>query len=202
MNCINFEKWITEKLLPNIASNSETVMGNALYHSIQLNKPPNRYAKKADIINWLKDNNISYAETMRRNELYNLVLAHKKTEKTFRVDEILKLNGHTVFRLPPYMCELNPIELAWAQVKRTIRENNTLTLTASELAILTYKAIEEVTETNWENFSKHVEKTEEKSCEKDGLLKEAMNELTLDILSTDSDHSSDTDSAFTMSDNV
>ena len=33
------------------------------------------------------------------------------------VDELALKRGITVLRLPPYHCELNPIELVWAQVK-------------------------------------------------------------------------------------
>jgi hypothetical protein len=30
----------------------------------------------------------------------------------------------TSFVLPPYLCELNAIEVAWPRVKRIVRENN------------------------------------------------------------------------------
>jgi len=35
-----------------------------------------------------------------------------------------KNTGHSVLRLPPYHCELNPIELAWAMVKTYVKQNN------------------------------------------------------------------------------
>ena len=39
---------------------------------------------------------------------------------------MVKEAGHEVVRLPPYHCELNRIELAWPQVKRFIKANNTV----------------------------------------------------------------------------
>nr|CAH7729963.1 unnamed protein product [Callosobruchus chinensis] len=33
--------------------------------------------------------------------------------------------GFTVLRLPPYHCELNSIELVWAQVKNEVERKNT-----------------------------------------------------------------------------
>ncbi|PSN56834.1 hypothetical protein C0J52_08287 [Blattella germanica] len=35
-----------------------------------------------------------------------------------------KEQGKLVIRLPPYHCELNPIELIWAQVKGYVARNN------------------------------------------------------------------------------
>ena len=37
------------------------------------------------------------------------------------IHEIVKAAGHEVVRLPLYHCELNPIEMAWVQVKGYIR---------------------------------------------------------------------------------
>ncbi|KAH7978032.1 hypothetical protein HPB49_004259 [Dermacentor silvarum] len=33
----------------------------------------------------------------------------------YHVDVVVKAAGHDVVRLPPYLCELNPIELIWSQ---------------------------------------------------------------------------------------
>ncbi|CAG9120289.1 unnamed protein product [Plutella xylostella] len=41
------------------------------------------------------------------------VINEQNTEKNYKIDEILKENGHIVLRLPPYHPELNPIELVW-----------------------------------------------------------------------------------------
>lgn len=45
------------------------------------------------------------------------VINEQNTEKNYKIDEILKENGHIVLRLPPYHPELNPIELEWRYVK-------------------------------------------------------------------------------------
>jgi transposase len=48
-----------------------------------------------------------------KGALYTIINSMKPKEKSFRVDELLETHGHSVVRLPPYMCELSPIELAW-----------------------------------------------------------------------------------------
>ena len=41
------------------------------------------------------------------------------------IDEYEKSTGRKLLRLPPYHCDLNPIELAWAVVKGHVKANNT-----------------------------------------------------------------------------
>jgi hypothetical protein len=105
---------------------SVIVIDNAPYHSIQENKPPTRNSVKAEMISWLEKNNVPFAAEMRKTELFQLVERHKtpRKKKTFRIDQVLKFHGHDVLRLPPYTCDLSPIELAWVKVKRLIREKN------------------------------------------------------------------------------
>lgn len=43
---INFQKWIQEKLLPNIPPNSVIVKDNAAYHCTQIDKKPNMGLKR------------------------------------------------------------------------------------------------------------------------------------------------------------
>ena len=53
-----------------------------------------------------------------------------RVDKTSKViDNIVKKYGHEILRLPPYHCELNAIELIWADDKNYVaRENKELTL--------------------------------------------------------------------------
>ena len=77
-----------------------------------------------------------------KRELYAIIKASNVSPK-YAVDEMVKAAWHVVVRLPPYHCELNPIEFAWSQVKKYIKENNTMfTLTA--IKELTYKGFEQV----------------------------------------------------------
>jgi transposase len=42
-----------------------------------------------------------------------------------KIDDMTKAMGHSVLRLPPYRCELNPIELVWVQIKHSVSVNST-----------------------------------------------------------------------------
>ncbi|KAJ8875938.1 hypothetical protein PR048_023846 [Dryococelus australis] len=59
----------------------------------------------------------------------HLITVHARTLEAIRwtqeilkrwTNGILQSHGHDVIRLPPYMCELNDIELAWAKAKRLV----------------------------------------------------------------------------------
>jgi transposase len=146
MNHVNFEKWVRDKLIPSLPTNSVVVMDNAPYHSIQVDKIPSKYSVKTEIIAWLRKKGISCAEKMRKQELFSLIAANKPREKTYRVDSMLASFDNTVLRPAPYMCDLSPIELAWANVKRLVRLNNlTGDLSLQSLMDLTKSAIASVT---------------------------------------------------------
>ncbi|XP_076298376.1 uncharacterized protein LOC143217712 [Lasioglossum baleicum] len=196
MNSENFEKWLQQKLIPNLLPNSVIIMDNAPYHTIQLNKVPTKYAPKENMIEWLLKNNITHSENMRKFELYDLISRNKIYNKTHKADEILKLNGHDVLRLPPCMCELNAIELAWAEMIWEIRTKNDVkpneTLTNDELETILIDAINSVTMEKWNNFCKHVEKIEKEYWEKDGLVEEILDTIEVESSECNSDTEEDT----------
>ncbi|XP_031829397.1 uncharacterized protein LOC116425591 [Nomia melanderi] len=180
MNATNFEKWIKEKLLPNIPAKSVIVMDNAPYHSVQLNRPPSKYAKKEDMVKWLVENNIPHAKKMRKHELIDLVDNNKKVEKVYKIDELIKLHGHDTLRLPPYMPELNPIELVWAQIKNKLKtEENSLELTINELENFMDVAMKQITLIDWEMYCSCVENLEKDYWQRDWLIEEIMDNMQL-----------------------
>lgn len=123
MNNRNFKKWVEEKLIPNLPNSSIVVMDNAPYHSVAINKAPTSTTKLADIKSWLNGNGISFDSTLKKPQLLMLVKRHKPEPK-FEIDELLGSHGHTVVRLPPYHCDLNPIELIWGIAKNKIASRN------------------------------------------------------------------------------
>lgn len=123
MNKTNFTKWVTEKLIPNLTESSIIVMDNAPYHSVILNKAPTSATRVAEIKLWLLENNITFSQSLRKPELLTLVKKHKP-EPVYEIDQILGDHGHTVARLPPYHCDLNPIELIWGIGKHKIASIN------------------------------------------------------------------------------
>ena len=75
-----------------------------------------------------------------------------------------KVSGFEVVRLPPYHCELNPIEMAWSQVKHHIKTYNTRFTLSAVTAVkeLTYEGFEHVGEEVWKRYIKHSHGVEEK----------------------------------------
>ena len=65
MNSEHFMEWLTEQLLPRLEESSVIILGNALYHKKQKDKPPTSSDRKDDIKGWLDKHNISYIQRHR-----------------------------------------------------------------------------------------------------------------------------------------
>lgn len=188
MNSENFEKWLKERVLPNLAPSSVIVMDNAPYHSKQADKCPSQYATKGEIVAWLKRKGVECDITDRKYVLIELLLKHKPTEKKYVVDKLFQDHGHQVLRLPPYMCDLNPIELAWAKIKKYICEHNTAgEISLQALQTLTTEAVNNVTRDDWTGYVKHVIDTEDYYWKKDYIMETAMDQFVINTGDSSSD---------------
>lgn len=195
MNGSTFFEWF-EKILPLLKDNAVIVMDNAAYHSVKKDRIPAMSWKKQEIIDWLesKGQNINYPTTK------GALLSQVKTIQTddhdkYVIDEYAKDNNKTILRLPPYHCELNPIELAWSSVKRYVRIHNT-TFKLKDVQELLKRGVEQVTPEMWSNFVGHVMKEEEKFWKIDNITDDYIDEepqegarhiLTIGDTSSDSD---------------
>jgi len=77
------------------------------------------------------------------------------------IDEEALKSNKIVLRLPPYHCELNPIELAWATVKNHVKYNNT-TFKLNDVQKLLVDGVNLVTPNMWANFVEYTIKEEDK----------------------------------------
>ena len=81
-------------------------------------------------------------------------------------------SGHEVVRLPVAHCTLNPIELAWAQVKGHIK-SNTKEFNLTEVEWLAWEGFATVTADRWKKLVVHVrEKVEDHYWSCDGLYEQ------------------------------
>ncbi|KAL0830008.1 hypothetical protein ABMA28_003466 [Loxostege sticticalis] len=99
--------------------------------------------KKQQIIDWL--NSKKYA-------------VRKKYQK-YVTDEMAKEKGMTVLIFPPYHCELNPIELVWADVNGHVARNNS-TYKLADVKLLLVDGFNQMTSEKWANCVEHVKKIE------------------------------------------
>lgn len=160
MDSQRFQRWFEEQLLPNIPESSVIVMDNASYHSSQIDRCPTSNSKKTDMQLWLNSHNIAYDSSMIRPQLYELIKLHKPNHPSYAIDTLAAQHGHDVVRLPPYHCELNPIELIWAQIKGGVAVHNTQ-FTISHVKTLLQEEIVKVTAENWRKACEHVKTLED-----------------------------------------
>ncbi|XP_026818991.1 uncharacterized protein LOC113557623 [Rhopalosiphum maidis] len=111
MNGDTFYEWM-EGVLPRLKENCVIIMDNASYHSVKLDKAPTSQTKKGDIIKWLEDKGEVIDRPMCIPQLLQIVKRIKPQHQKYVIDELAKKHNRNILRLPPYHCELNPIELA------------------------------------------------------------------------------------------
>ena len=109
------------------------MIDNAPYHSRSMENYPTSKWRKQQFVDWLTEKNITFLDKALRAELWTLVKSERKKFPDKVMETTAKEYGHEILRLPPYHCELNPIELAWAAEKIYVAgENKDMSLDSVE----------------------------------------------------------------------
>lgn len=191
MNQTNYEKWIKEKLIPNLQPRSVIVVDNAAYHNVKVDKVPTKSSTKTVMQEWLTKHNIAFTADMLKVELFQLITLNKPEER-YRMDNIIESAGHTVLRLPPYHPDLNAIELIWSQLKSYVAAHNT-TFTMTGIMSLVQNKSETIGITEWEKAVDHVIKIENQYVEREGILDEIVDRIVVNLDESDSENSESED---------
>lgn len=192
MNFENFEKWLRNKLIPNLPPNSVLVIDNASYHNIKLNPSPTSSSRKEEMMNWLSQRGIPFHESMYKAELYKLIKSNKERFQMFKIDALLAEHGHSVLRLPPYHPDLNAIELIWATIKEHLRKKN-VTFTLDDAIKIVEEKFQTMGKDEWASRCSHVRKCEEEYLKLEQTLDTMTEQIVINLRddsSNDSDNSS------------
>ncbi|XP_029679990.1 uncharacterized protein LOC115245703 [Formica exsecta] len=191
MNGDTFLEWF-EKILPSLEDNAVIVMDKAPYYSMKLEKIPNTSWKKAAITEWLESKGKTADTTMLKVELLQIVDLIKDNYNKYVIDETAKTHNKTVLRLPPYYCELNPIEMVWSMVKGYVKSYNN-TFKINNVKTLLEQGVERVTAEHWNNFVRHIIEEEKKFWEIDEIADRMIDNIPPLIINVGGESDFDTD---------
>ncbi|CAG2214270.1 unnamed protein product [Mytilus edulis] len=151
-------------------------------------RAPSTGANKPGISAWLDKNNVDYDPKMKKTGLLDLVNQHKP-QKKYVIDELAKAHGHVVLRLPPYHCELNPIEMVWSDLKGFVARKNS-TYKIKDCKKLFEEAKSHFSAERWAKFETHVVREyEEKLWQIDGLRDKALSPVIIHMTDDETDDS-------------
>ena len=166
----HFEEWFRDRLLPNVSPHS--LIDNASYHSRIEEELPKKSWTKSKMYEWLVYYSITFEPSGTKSQLFSIIqdaVTRMGLKKQYIIDKMALDAGHEVVRLPVAHCTLNPIELAWAQVKGHIKAN-TSQFTLDEVERLAWEGFEVVTQERWAGLVKHVrDKVEDHYWQNDRL---------------------------------
>lgn len=191
MNGDTFLDWM-KSVLPLLKDNCVIVMDNAPYHSVKSESIPTLNWKKADLEKWLEEKGEVFEKPILKVRLMAMVKRLKPMNNRYVIDEYVKENNKVILRLPPYHCELNPIEMAWSVVKKHVKSNNS-TFKLQDVHKLLRDGIDRCTPEMWKNFIQHIKKIEDKFWEIDFIVDEVMENIGSTIMTITGETSSDSD---------
>ncbi|CAF0790839.1 unnamed protein product [Rotaria sordida] len=156
------------------------VIDNATWHSqlTDASKIPLRSWNKNQIRQWLIDHSVPFIDQYSKSELLELSYAYAP-EKEYIVDETAKQFDIEIIRLPVRHCILNPIEMCWAELKKSVRDQNT-TFKLKDVEKLIWNWLNNCDSTFISNCIDHVQVYEENFKKADQFIEQIENELNDD----------------------
>jgi transposase len=106
-----YEQYLKDQALSNLPPGSVIVLDNASHHSRRVETIPTVSRRKDKIQEWITSHVETFEECMLKKHLMETVNRVRPKYDKYKIDEMAQEMSHTVLRLPPYHCELNPIEL-------------------------------------------------------------------------------------------
>ena len=191
MNTKVFMNWFLNVLLPSLTQPSVIILDNASYHNQTTtdSKCPTSNTRKADMIEWLVNRGIHVDDTLLKPEVYQLVKMNKP-KPVYETDVQAGLHGHFVLRTPIRHCELNAIELIWAQVKGYVKANNK-TFKLHDVETLFHEGCDRVTAADWARAVEHTEAVEKEYWKTDGVMDTEINPVVFFV--SDGEETDDSD---------
>ncbi|XP_043479938.1 uncharacterized protein LOC122509762 [Leptopilina heterotoma] len=182
MNALHYEEWFRDVLMK-VPKNSVIVLDQAPYHTML--DPNFRNVttawKKSDIIDWLIKKGVNIPEShssfcdMKRNELYQLSQQFRYP-KVYLLDTIAQevRNGEVkLLWLPVAHCELNPIELIWAFIKKRVAATNK-TFKIQDVLELCKEIMSNLPPNLWKNCVRHAKEIENEYRGRHSAIMEAI----------------------------
>uniref|UniRef100_A0A2A4K5K9 Tc1-like transposase DDE domain-containing protein n=1 Tax=Heliothis virescens TaxID=7102 RepID=A0A2A4K5K9_HELVI len=190
-----YERWVRTQLLPGLPDNSVVVVDNTSYHNKEEDPAPSSNARKAEMQSWLHKKQIHYDDNMLKPQLYKLIVQTKDKCKKYNLDKILKHHSHDVLRLPPHHPDLNPIEMAWAAIKKHVADKVVNWNVNTVMELIEEKA-SQMGENEWSEFCAKAMKIEDDYRKSDVVIDNLTEEFVTQVnnSSDNSDNYSDTNS--------
>ena len=155
MNSIVFLDWFENQLLPSLKEPSVIVLDNASYHNVRCEETvaPTMNKRKQVLQEWLTKMSVPFSPLETKPQLYEKI-KRNKPRAVYKTDFLARSHGHHVLKTPVRYCELNPIELIWANVKSYVARNNT-TFKLSDIRKLVYRAFDNIDADVWQKAEQH-----------------------------------------------
>ena len=154
-----YYEWL-KNVLPYLPQNAILVIDNASIHNKRSAGTPTSQTIKQDMQNWLISKNINFSPNALKAELWEIIKEKLKSEPEYDIDKMVKKirKDITLERLPPYHCELNPIEMVWGILKRDVRKSPFKHV--QDVKKITESAFQKITPEMVQNCIDHVEEQE------------------------------------------
>lgn len=186
-----------QNVIEKIPDKSAIVIDRAPYHTMgtEDSKNPSTSWLKSEIVEWVYSNNVplpshtEYPEQLTRPELLALCRPYLQV-KVKVLERLVQQSGKRVrlVWLPVAHCELNAIELIWANVKGFVAGQNK-TFNVNNVLDLFKQGLRRIDDKTWKAAVSHVKKIEDHYREKHHVLDMAIEPLVIRVRPQDDDSS-------------